>query len=143
MLAKNKAGKDSDMMSAIRLQRAKNGEHFMASLYPLDNLQKIEDQLRQGNLRYCKYNAKALANVSSNASGGTMTPALVRLLIHQGFNENTIIRSENVKGENSISVTQKPERKEDRKDNGVVYNVRQRVGRKRRFHDSKLSFVTE
>ena len=27
--------------------------------------------------------------------------------------------------------------------NGVVYKVRQRVGRKRRFHESKLSFVTE
>ena len=110
LLGQNANGELGDMMAAIHLQRARNGAHFMASLYPLDNLQKIEMQLQQGNLRYCKYNAKALANVSSNASGGTMTPALVRLLIHQGFNENTIIGSEDVKGDVSFSVTEAKER---------------------------------
>ncbi len=51
-----------------------------------------------GRLVYCKYNKEALANVSNGALG--LMPTLVRLLNHQGFNEDTIIGGEDVKSTN-------------------------------------------
>ena len=86
MLAKNQSGELSDVQSAIHLQRTNDGEHYMASLYALDNYQKIEAQLKQGHLIYSKYTKEDLeANNGALGQKTGVSPTLVRLLTSQGL----------------------------------------------------------
>ena len=103
MLAKNQSGELADVQAAIHLQRTNNGEHYMASLYALDDYQKIEAQLKQGHLIYSKYTKEDL-----EANNGALDPkvntssTLVRLLTSLGLSRGNVTTEKDlVKGENS------------------------------------------
>lgn len=95
-LAVNKLGDQGDMIAPVKLERTKDGQHFMASLYPLDNLQKTINLLKQGKLIYSKYKE---ADLSTEKAPG-LSPELLPQLARVGFREHTITEDDIVKKNN-------------------------------------------
>lgn len=85
--ARNKAGIMSPVMAALRMRRDEESGHYMMSTYPLENMQKIEERIRRGDVVYSKYTEAALSN--SNAPS-PFKPDLVRLLVNRGFTGNVL-----------------------------------------------------
>lgn len=85
--AKNKAGKLSPVMAALRMKRDDSSGHYLMSAYPLENTQKIEERIRRQDVVYSKYDKATLSN--SNAPS-PFKPDLVRLMVKHGFTDNVL-----------------------------------------------------
>lgn len=86
VIAKNDAGKDSDVETPIKLERTKNGEHYLASAYPLEHLDKIKSLLDKGKLVYVR-----TKNATPNTNGvPAVTQDFERLVRGSGFNDNIL-----------------------------------------------------
>ncbi len=92
IMGKNKKGEMADIMAAIHLEKEKTGDHYLASLYPLDDLDKIKNKLRAKALIYSKYKKDALTITTADASG--ITPALVRAVAEEGDWDNVITKDD-------------------------------------------------
>ena len=90
----NRLGEPGDMIAPIKLERTRDGKHFMASLFPLDELTKISSYLRKGGLLYSKYSKEAL---ESTRNAPELSSDLMRLVVNQGFTEHTITSADVVK----------------------------------------------
>lgn len=83
MLAKNNDGKQGDVMAPIQLEKMRDGKHYMASLYPLDSLDKVKAMLKRGNLLYSKNKKEVLRRANSYAP--ELSPDLLRLLVEENL----------------------------------------------------------
>ncbi len=91
-MAKNKQDEMADIMAAIHLKKEKAGEHYLASLYPLDDLDKIKNKLRAKGLVYSRYKKDALEITTADAPG--ISPDLVRAVAEEGDWENVITKDD-------------------------------------------------
>ena len=95
----NRKGELGDITAPVKLERTKDGKHFLASLYPLDNLQKTVSLMEKGNLLYSKYKE---ADLSTDKAPG-LSPELMPQLARVGFRDHTITEEDVVKREEEKS----------------------------------------
>lgn len=95
----NRKGEPGDITAPVKLERTKDGKHFLASLYPLDSLQKTVSLMEKGNLLYSKYKE---ADLSTDKAPG-LSPELMPQLARVGFRDHTITEEDVVKREEEKS----------------------------------------
>lgn len=86
VIAKNAKGNDSDIEIPIILERAKDGSHYVASAYALDDFQKIESWIKNGKLVY----AKTLQAQPSTNGAREVTPNFEHLVVGLSATDNLL-----------------------------------------------------
>lgn len=86
VIAKNAKGNDSDIEIPIILERAKDGSHYVASAYALDDFQKIESWIKNGKLVY----AKTLQAQPSTNGVREVTPNFEHLVVGLSSTDNLL-----------------------------------------------------
>lgn len=86
VIAKNAKGNDSDIEIPIILERAKDGSHYVASAYALDDFQKIESWIKNGKLVY----AKTLQAQPSTNGAREVTPNFEHLVVGLSSTDNLL-----------------------------------------------------
>ena len=86
VIAKNTKGNDSDIEIPIILERAKDGSHYIASAYALDDFQKIESWIKNGKLVY----AKTLQAQPSTNGAREVTPNFEHLVVGLSSTDNVL-----------------------------------------------------
>ena len=90
VIAKNAKGVDSDIEIPIILERAKDGSHYIASAYALDDLQKVESWLKNDKMVY----AKTLQAQPSTNGAREVTPDFERLVVGLGSTDNVLTEAD-------------------------------------------------